>query len=127
MNTILADLKQQIDKHKPTRLVGSSGSFETLASLVGLSNDENYVVIPTKHFDEIFKNIVSSSHNDRLENPSIPDDRAELIVIGFLLVEHILTLFKAEEIIVSAYALREGLLYSNEKYGQINTANTKVT
>ncbi len=127
LNTILADLKQQIDKHKPTRLVGSSGSFETLASLVGLSNDENYVVIPTKHFDEIFKNIVSSSHNDRLENPSIPDDRAELIVIGFLLVEHILTLFKAEEIIVSAYALREGLLYSNEKYGQINIANTKVT
>ena len=127
LNTILADLKQQIEKHKPTRLVGSSGSFETLASLAELSNDENYVVIPTNHFDEIFKNIVSSSHNDRLENPSIPDDRAELIVIGFLLVEHILSLFNAEEIIVSAYALREGLLYSNEKYGRINTAHSKLT
>ena len=98
-----------------------------MAPLAELSNDENYVVIPTNHFDEIFKNIVSSSHNDRLENPSIPDDRAELIVIGFLLVEHILSLFNAEEIIVSAYALREGLLYSNEKYGKINTAYSKVT
>ena len=117
----LKDLKLQIDKYKPTRLVGSSGSFETLLSLAGVGNNEvNYVALPTPVFEEIFSEILNSTLEQRKSNPAIPKDRAELIVIGFLLIDFVLDLFKAQEIIVSSFALREGLLYSDQKYGKLS-------
>lgn len=117
----LKELHFKIKEFKPTRLVGSSGSFETLASLAGLNErEEKFVAIPTSKFDEIFKDIVQSSLKERLANPSIPSDRAELIVIGFLLIQFIMNLFEVEEIVVSDYALREGLLFSKERYGKIS-------
>ena len=116
----LAELKERIDLFRPTRLIGSSGSFETLLSLAGMKeNDENHVVMPTHKFEQIFHEILISTLAQRIANPDIPKDRAELIVIGFLLIDFVLEMFTVEEIVVSSYALREGLLYSDQKYGKL--------
>ena len=120
LSMALAELKEQIDLFRPTRLIGSSGSFETLLSLAGMKeNEENHVVMPTHKFEQIFHEILNSTLAQRIANPDIPKDRAELIVIGFLLIDFVLEMFTVEEIVVSSYALREGLLYSDQKYGKL--------
>lgn len=112
LDSELSALHQCIKQFNPTRLVGSSGSFETLAALAGKDDySDNHVIIPSETFHRIFKRIVFSSLSERYRNPSIPNDRAELIVIGFLLVHYILRAFEPPEIVVSAYALREGLIF----------------
>jgi len=115
----LQPLKEAITQHRPVRLVGSSGSFETLLSLAGVASEANYIGLSPKVFREIFDRLIHTTLDERKAHPAIPVDRAELIVIGFLLIEYVLTLFPVKEIVVSSFALREGLLYSGQGYGKL--------
>jgi exopolyphosphatase/guanosine-5'-triphosphate,3'-diphosphate pyrophosphatase len=43
--------------------------------------------------------------------PEIPDDRADMIVVALILVDLILRRANIEELTVSYYAMKEGMMY----------------
>lgn len=92
-------------------LVGASGSFEILESM--MSNEVSTTqVSPVRleTFDELYFKIINSSEAERLQMPGLPPERVKLIVVGMILKKVIIEMFKPEYILVSPYALKEGIL-----------------
>jgi exopolyphosphatase/guanosine-5'-triphosphate,3'-diphosphate pyrophosphatase len=54
--------------------------------------------------------MIQASLRERLEMAEMPSARAEMIVVALLLLEFVLSLQPFEQIFVSAYALKEGVL-----------------
>lgn len=92
-------------------LVGASGSFEILESM--MSHEVSTTEVTKVNLDT-FKNlhniIVHSSKEERLKMPGLPLERVKLIVVGMILKKTIIDLFKPQYILVSPYALKEGIL-----------------
>jgi exopolyphosphatase/guanosine-5'-triphosphate,3'-diphosphate pyrophosphatase len=97
--------------HPQSELVGASGSFEVLESMLQKPDHIGKVnTFSLKEFYEVYKEIQYSSLNERLEHPGIPNDRAKLIVVAFTLIDEVIQLLKPSRILVSPYALKEGLV-----------------
>lgn len=95
-----------------TTLIGASGSFEVLESFQ--ENDRIsgvYSRFSQDDYYKVYNEIYSTSLAQRMTHPKIPDTRAKLIVVAFVLIDYILELVNPKEILVSHYALKEGLIY----------------
>ena len=112
----LAPLKEAIARFDVRRLVGSSGSFDTLFELYvegthqkgieqGLSNE-----IPMETFPGIHAWLMGSSFEERMKHPVIPSIRAEYMPLASYLVNFVLTLGQFEKLYHSAYSLKEGAI-----------------
>lgn len=92
-------------------LIGSSGSFEVFESMSGLPTYKDRVnAIPIDTARDIIHKIVPYDREQREQIEGLPKVRAKLIVVGMLLVEEILDLVKPQHMIVTPYALKEGVL-----------------
>ena len=96
-------------------LIGSSGSFETLAQ-VGLSrrghpheSPANGFVMDTREFNEILNYILTSSLQERLNDPAILNMRADMIVYAAVLLELVNNRLNLNHIMLSNFALKEGV------------------
>jgi exopolyphosphatase / guanosine-5'-triphosphate,3'-diphosphate pyrophosphatase len=91
--------------------IGSSGSFEVFESMSGLQTYKDKVnVIPISTARDIIARIVPYDRIEREQIAGLPKVRAKLIVVGMLLVEEILDIVNPERMIVTPYALKEGVL-----------------
>jgi exopolyphosphatase / guanosine-5'-triphosphate,3'-diphosphate pyrophosphatase len=92
-------------------LVGASGSFEILESMVSHEVSTTEVTkVDLETFKNLYNTIVQSSIEERLKMPGLPPERVKLIVVGMILKKAIIEMFKPEYILVSPYALKEGIL-----------------
>lgn len=108
----LAVLIEQLKIYPPKYLIGASGSFDVLDKLVGAKSDEElYGILKTKRFWEIYDLLVKASYNERLNVENMMPSRAKLIVMSMLLIQFTLTHVVVEELVVSDYALREGVVW----------------
>jgi len=107
----LSDLNFMIEKFKPTTLAGASGSFEVLQTMVGLDPENiKATLVAPDMFYTICNRIVSSDENQRSKIEGLPIERVKLIVVGMALKKIICDMVQPEKIIVSPYALKEGVL-----------------
>lgn len=113
----LEDLLQTLQRHEITTLVGSSGTFKTLANIdkrrkgYRPPNADKVYTLAKKDFYEIFPLLVENTKEDRIKIPGLKTQRADMIVVGFLLIDFILDKIPAVDTIqVSMGSLREGLL-----------------
>jgi len=108
----LDELLEAIDDKKILSLIGASGSFEVLEQLLGISpsNFENLSQISIHEFMEIFQVITKSSLEERLQMPRLPNERAKLSVVGFLLMHKVIERIMPQCILVSPFAMKEGIL-----------------
>jgi exopolyphosphatase / guanosine-5'-triphosphate,3'-diphosphate pyrophosphatase len=91
--------------------IGSSGSFEVFESMNGMPTYKDQVnVITLSNARDIIDRIVPYDRTQREQIEGLPKVRAKLIVVGMLLVEEILDLVKPHRMIVTPYALKEGVL-----------------
>ena len=98
-------------KNIQPKLIGASGSFEVLESMSGLevSTHENQIVsIPRCR--EIIEEVVNVDFETRRQINGLPFERTKLIVVGLILIEAALDLFKPSYVEVCPYALKEGVL-----------------
>ncbi len=104
-------LKAQCKRYRPSLLVGASGSFEVLAQL-SAKNDSSKLLheISLKEFKKLFNIIVESDYVQRKAIPKLPASRIELIVVALVLIEEVLKLSQVDKIMVSPYALKEGVI-----------------
>lgn len=114
----LASLFVAIEKWKPQKLIGSSGSFETFASIIlHEQNEETHLRGKTsykfqlKEYKDLHQKLLSLNYNERLKMPGMLAMRADMIVLASLLLTFVLKKSKIKNFHLSTFALKEGLLY----------------
>jgi exopolyphosphatase/guanosine-5'-triphosphate,3'-diphosphate pyrophosphatase len=102
---------------KDIRLLGTSGTVTTLASLhLELPHYDRKAVdgliVPSEAMRTISADLSSMSSRDRSQLPCIGQDRASLVVAGCAILESILDLWPAQRLGVADRGIREGILRS---------------
>lgn len=112
LDETLADLIQYLTHlDGPISLVGASGSYEVLQSVIEGDIKQNSVsTFDTAQFYDIFAQIMPLNEMQRSAYEGIPPQRVKLIPVAFLLIKYILDQREMDQIIVSPYALKEGVL-----------------
>ncbi len=125
LNKALKPLISALEKYRPTQLVGSSGTFDTLIEIY--HRRENVIRNPTltgyplsvNSFFEIYQDLVSKNREERLMIPGMIEMRVDMIVMSAALIHFILTKYGFSKIKTSVYSLKEGILYSTLEKKQV--------
>ena len=111
LDQILNPLKKQISGLKIDGLVGASGSYEVLEMILSgeiNSNVSSRFDINSINFE--LKKVLKMTFQDRLKHVCIPQQRAKLIVIAFLLMKYVIDSGNFESLVISPFALKEGAI-----------------
>ncbi len=116
----LVDLFDEIKKYRIDTLIGASGSFETMAAMIR-SDDSHFKsetgMFPEMHdvdlsdFENLYQMLINSTVKERKQMKGLEAMRLEMIVVATLLVKFILQKLKLKHLILSNYALKEGIIY----------------
>jgi exopolyphosphatase / guanosine-5'-triphosphate,3'-diphosphate pyrophosphatase len=112
----LAELATFTQKHQPTVLIGSSGTFDTISEIYlishGIEKDEKATELPItlESYFEIHQELISKNKKERLAIPGMVEMRVEMIVVASCLVNYIIKRYNLKNMRISAYALKEGIM-----------------
>lgn len=110
------DLRAYLRPGEKPRLVGTSGTIETLATLHAR---ESLGIVPSPlhgytlslvHLREIVTRLRRLTTADRSQLPGMNDRRAEIILAGALILQEAMTLLGTESITICERSLREGVI-----------------
>lgn len=113
LNEQLEPLKKALKSFPPKVLIGASGTFDALESMIGThQRSENYGYIALDRLSQLSKELQQLSYSERKAYPKLPESRAKLIVVAMIMVDDLLKLASIEkDLIISDYALREGVMF----------------
>lgn len=107
----LQPLWPPLDRFKPTLLVGAAGPFEVFADFLPQRTiAPHHRNFQTKDVIELHRILTSSTFEQRLAMEKLPDARADLIVVAMELIYFILKMTNIQEVAVSAFAMKEGII-----------------
>ncbi|HEY9709891.1 MAG TPA: Ppx/GppA phosphatase family protein [Oculatellaceae cyanobacterium] len=112
----IEELRVHLKAGEQPRLVGTSGTIETLATIharekLGIvPNPLNGYELSRKDIKEMLKRLASMSATERAAIPGMSDRRSEIIVAGVVILLEAMTLLGAESLIIGERALREGVI-----------------
>ena len=117
LNTNLKSLFEAVNTYQPIRLIGSSGAFTTVISMYAaregilLDAESTSYNLPFDKFENIYKNIRYTNHEERLQTPGLSDQRVDMIVASTALIYFILNKTFIRTITASKYSLKVGLFF----------------
>jgi exopolyphosphatase/guanosine-5'-triphosphate,3'-diphosphate pyrophosphatase len=101
----------------PSVVVGSSGTIETLASMaMARGGDDtprsiNAATLTRADLSSVVKDVVEAGDPEAVRKlPGTDPTRSDILLAGALILEEVMGGFGIDELIVSEYALREGVL-----------------
>lgn len=103
-----------VERQEPHVLVGSAGSFDTLARIVaaeqGLAITEDMRTLPftALQFDAIKDRLLRMTRAERLNVPGLPEHRVDTIPYALIQIDRVLLAGGIRELAWSRYALKEG-------------------
>jgi exopolyphosphatase / guanosine-5'-triphosphate,3'-diphosphate pyrophosphatase len=112
----LTSLFEAIELHRPSVLVGSSGTFDTLSDIFCLIHDihktgeEIETPLSIEGFYEIYRDLLIRNRAERLQMNGMIEMRVDMIVVACCLVRYLLEKHPFNRIRVSTYSLKEGVL-----------------
>ena len=114
----LQPLTEAVAKYKPTIFVGSSGTFDTICDIDALRKGDTsrQQTIPpassisVADYYPIHEDLLRKNHDARLAIPGMLEMRVDMIVLASILVDFVREKYNLQEIRVSSYALKEGVL-----------------
>lgn len=108
-NTLSTDFKAAIENFKPQFLIGATGSFDVL---IELSKHQNNIEdhITGDSFRYWLSKLVPLSKEGREAIPYFPSNRSDMIIMALSLIDVAFQYTEMDEMIVSPYALKEGVL-----------------
>lgn len=113
----LIPLANAVHQYAPVKLVGSSGTFDTLVDMdyqfrirEWPPKNETDFPLSMEEFYRAYALIISGSHDERMAIPGMIALRVDMIVVAVCLVDYVLKSHKIPEIQVSSHALKEGVL-----------------
>ncbi len=110
------DILAHLQPGEVPRMVGTSGTIETLAILharekTGSSpNPVNGYTFTAKDLRDMVNRLRRLSYAERAKLPGMNDRRAEIILAGALVLQETMTLLKTETLTICERALREGVV-----------------
>ncbi len=104
----LKSLKSAVGKH--ATLVGASGTFDVIGDLFGMRVNDAVSSASANKILSLYEQAAGMSDAQRLGDPRLPDDRADMIVVALALIVHVLRTFPQDQIYTCDYALKEGAL-----------------
>lgn len=109
----LLPLQEAIKTFKTQTLIGASGSFDTVADLSLLENDSKVAIeLPIHQFNQIYEDLLHKNLEERLNTSNLVSQRADMIVVSLILIQHVLSRFNIQYLYKSDYALKEGALWA---------------
>jgi exopolyphosphatase / guanosine-5'-triphosphate,3'-diphosphate pyrophosphatase len=121
----LLPLTNAVHQYAPICVIGSAGSFETLIDMFYMKEygylpptEQIYFDLPISEFYDSFLKLVSKNHNERMALAGMKELRVDMIVVGVCLIDFILKRFDIQQIKVSNYALKEGILFREMVKGE---------
>lgn len=98
--------------------VGSSGTVDTICLIKQFQKDAeikprlNGYTFDKLEFDEIYSFVMNLKNPDeRMRVPGIESKRADIIPAGLIILKKAFELFNIQKMVLSEYALREGVVY----------------
>jgi exopolyphosphatase / guanosine-5'-triphosphate,3'-diphosphate pyrophosphatase len=115
----LKDFKEALSNFPIKTVVGSSGSFDTLANICSRINNQisfaqgaNYYKFSKDNIISVCNKLIYSTHSEREKIPGMDLMRVEMMPLGAIFIQHILQMTNVTEVIQSAYAIKEGIIFS---------------
>jgi len=116
VRSALAPVAHELGGHQPEIIVGSSGTATTIATMALARRGDkprqlNGASFTAGELHELVDELTSRTTEERLELSGLDDKRVDIIVAGAILLDEIFRAFSIEEMTISEYALREGVLF----------------
>jgi len=115
LNENLTLLTKEMQKYNITTLIGSSGSFSTIVSLIINQlyshiqwRPSTFYVIAAEDYILIHRLLVLSTFNERKHMKGMDPMRIEMMVPATIFIKFVIKKYQIERLIQSAYALKEG-------------------
>lgn len=113
----LLPLTNAMHQYAPGILVGSSGTFDTLADMWYMQEygqwppaEQATFVLPRTEFYRSYEQLLTRNHDERMQLPGMIELRVDMIVVAMCLIDYMLRNFPLTEIRTSTYSLKEGVL-----------------
>ena len=111
----LGGVFEEAKQHSVCRVVGSSGTLNSIAQVTAAAYGDADAPIHEQLFDaahvrEVTRRIIASDQNERIATPGIQERRADQIVAGAVLLDVVVENLGIERFRVSPDALREGIV-----------------
>ena len=113
---VLSSFDRAVEQHGFDVAVGSSGTIEQVVRLAhGLAGTEplrtlNGATVRRKAVANVVEEVVAASRQGRVGDlPDLDAKRSDIILAGALVLEGVVKRFEVKELVVSEYALREGV------------------
>ncbi|HMC98092.1 MAG TPA: hypothetical protein VKG92_10570 [Flavobacteriales bacterium] len=103
-----------IERHEPHRLIGSAGSFDSLATMIAAENnaplppDTLTLEFSALQFDALRDRLLRMTRIERLAVPGLPEHRVDTIPYALIAIERVLVAGGIRDMAWSRYALKEG-------------------
>jgi len=117
LSEVLEDMVEMAETYEVDCLIGSSGSFDTLAEMISCKKGNCSAWKKEKHFDfdmheynEVQRLIYGSTLKERLEMEGLIPMRSDMIVIAIIIINFILNTLTIHKLRLSSYALKEGFI-----------------
>lgn len=105
-----------LELNENPRLVGTSGTIETLATIHALDtqgtvpNPLNGYKLTRKEIEDVIDKLAKMTYEERFDIPGISDKRAEIIVPGAIILLEAMKMLRMDSITICERALREGII-----------------
>lgn len=103
-----------IDRHEPHQLIGSAGSFDSLASMISaergseITSDQPSLAFSALEFDQLKDRLLRMDRAERLRQPGLPEYRVDTLPYALIAVDRVLAAGGIRDMMWSRYALKEG-------------------
>lgn len=118
LSTELQPLFEAITKYPVKELLGSSGSFDSLAEMIAhrfytpeILDDKTEFTFDLGQCEEIYNGILKSTNAERLQMKGLVAMRVDMIVVSSIIVNFVIREFGIEKMRLSTYSLKEGVIY----------------
>lgn len=108
----LAPLQAALAQYPTHTLVGASGTFDVLENILVKNKTHPYhSYLNASAFPDFYDKVVKMTLQERLNLEGMPAIRADMIVVALILVDYVIKLANIQQIIISAFAMKEGILH----------------
>jgi exopolyphosphatase/guanosine-5'-triphosphate,3'-diphosphate pyrophosphatase len=116
LREVLGPRAVEVARFAPQLAIGSSGTFENLGEMVAERRDEsvprslNQLTFSRAELRPLHDELLASTSAERRKLPGLDAKRVDLIVAGAEVLSTIMDLFDVDELTISEWALREGMV-----------------
>ncbi len=111
LDSTLAPLKKAFSNYNIKALIGASGTFDVLEKAMRITKRNKHAAyIEFEDFVPLHDKVIAATEEERMTMSEVPLQRKKLIVVALILVKYVLDTFDLEEIVVSNFAMKEGMI-----------------